>query len=196
MDSQNWTFWLTIASLIGMAFLVPGVAIRQVVRMTRKINGLSTLMQQAHQLAYLKLTPAWETGAAILAQGGLLLLGVGLLGAAISMLFVSGQVAYGPVALLGGSGVLCLAWLGIPLKKYREARLLDKEGVAAATPLLACFAGAEGGDTAFYVAYELPGVGPIRHPVADRMVRRMKAGDPITVVYHPQNPRLFRPRWR
>ncbi|HNT76716.1 MAG TPA: hypothetical protein PKH77_17035 [Anaerolineae bacterium] len=74
MDSQNWTLWLTIASLIGMACFVPAVATRQVVRMTRKINGRSTLMQQAHQLAYLKLTPAWETGAAIFAQGGLLLL--------------------------------------------------------------------------------------------------------------------------
>ncbi|HNT76715.1 MAG TPA: hypothetical protein PKH77_17030 [Anaerolineae bacterium] len=118
------------------------------------------------------------------------------MGAAISRLFVPGQVAYGPVVLPGGSGVLCLALLGIPLKKYREARRLDREGIAATVPLLACFEGAEGGDTAFYVAYELPGVGAIRHPVAYRMVRRMKVGDPMTVVYHPQNARLFRPRWR
>jgi hypothetical protein len=68
MDSQHWALWVTLVGLAVMAFLIPTVAIRRVVRVTRKINGLSTLMQQAHQLTYLKLTPVWSTSAAIFVQ--------------------------------------------------------------------------------------------------------------------------------
>lgn len=188
-------FWLTLASLAGMALLIPGVALRRVVCLTRKINGLSTLMQQAHQLTYCKLTPAWETGKAIFVQGGLLLLGTGLLGAALYGLTTSATRPDWPTILLGGSGLLCIALLKPLFEKYQVARRLDREGVTVTTPLLACFEGAADGDTAFYVAYELPGVGLIRHRVAYRIFRRLKAGDAITVTYLSHHPRTFRPRW-
>ncbi|HNT77938.1 MAG TPA: hypothetical protein PKH77_23230 [Anaerolineae bacterium] len=196
MDSQHWVLWLTLVGLVVMAFLIPTVAIRRVVRVTRKINGLSTLMQQAHQLTYLKLTPVWSTSAAIFVQGVLGLLGTGLIGAAIYVRSVSNVALYWPLILLGSGGLLGIALVKNPFEKFREARRLDREGVAVTTPLLACFEGAADGDMTFYVAYALPGVGPIRHPVAYRIFKRVKAGDPITVVYHPQSPRLFRPRWR
>lgn len=196
MDSQDWTLWLTLAGLTSMAFLIPGVVLRRVVRITRKINGLATLMQQAHQLTYLKLTPVWQTSKALWVQGVLGLLGIGGVGAAIYILAISNKALDGPMLLLGGSGLLCVALVKTPFEKYQAARRLDREGVTGTVPLLACFAGAADDDTAFYVAYELPGIGPICHPVAYRIFRRVRVGDALTVTYLPQQPRLFRPCWR
>jgi hypothetical protein len=121
-------------------------------------------------------------------SGVLGLLGTGLIGAAIYVRSVSNAALYWPLILLGSGGLLGIALVKNPFEKFREARRLDREGVTVTTPLLACFEGAADGDMTFYVAYTLPGVGPICHPVTDRIFKRVKAGDPITVVYHPKAP--------
>ena len=111
-------------------------------------------------------------------------------------LYTPGKVIYWPVILLGGTGLLCMALSWLPFRKYREARFLDEVGVTATTHLLARFEDSNDGGMSYYIAYHLPGIGPIRHTVAYRIFKRVSIGDGITVIYLPDNSRVFRPCWR
>jgi hypothetical protein len=209
MNTEAIMIGSMVATLIGMALLVPFVAIRRVLRMTRKISGVQELIQRAQQkVMYSELTPVWETGTAIFVQVVLLLLGVGLLCAAglvyqrnlreAQLLFNEGVTATAnwPVILLGGGGLLCMSLSWFPFKKYREARVLDREGVTTTTLLLACFEDSNDDGTSYYVVYELPRLGSICHTVAYKIFKRVNIGDNITIIYLPNNPRIFRPCWR
>lgn len=286
MNTEDIMIGLLVAAFIGMAPLIPFVAIRRVQRITRKSSDLRGSVQQASQKGmYSELTPVWKTGTAIFVQVVLLLLGVGLLCAAwfvcqrslrdaqlllnegitttarvadkylyssearntyyvvyaftamgdgqrtdirrkvevredvynrleyggsveiiyarsapnvtqIHALYTPGKVTFWPVILLGGSGLLCMSLSWFPNKKCRKARLLDREGVTTTTPLLARFEDSNDDGMSYYVAYHLPRIGTIRHTVAYRTFKRVNIGDSITVIYLPNDPRIFRPYWR
>ncbi len=113
----------------------------------------------------------------------------------IRALYTPGKVEYWWIIVLGGLGLMCwlVAW-GMS-KNHANARQLDDQGMPIVTRLLDLYKEESSDSTSYYVAYELPGVGPIRHAVDERVFVRLKVGDTIRLVYLPDRPKVFRPQW-
>ncbi|MBN2005823.1 MAG: hypothetical protein JXA21_20870 [Anaerolineae bacterium] len=114
----------------------------------------------------------------------------------IRALYTPGKVEYWWMICLGGAGVLCLLFAWMLHGIYRNASHLDSEGVRATTLLLDRFEHSDSDSTSYYVAYDLPGVGPIRHSVEKGIYDWLVIGDTVNLVYLPDNPKIFRPLWR
>ncbi len=110
--------------------------------------------------------------------------------------YVPGKVQYWPILALGGGGVVCLLLVVFYAGGYIRARRLARHGVAATVTVVDTFEYAGGESTDYYVAYELPGLGPVRHQVDLGRFKRVKVGDTLTVVYLPENPKIFQPVWK
>ncbi len=113
----------------------------------------------------------------------------------IRALYTPGKIKYWWLIFLGGAGGLCLLFAWIVLGIYRNANRLDEEGMSTTTVLLDCFEHSDSDNTAYYLVYDLPGVGPIRHIVEKRVYNRLTIGDTFSLVYLPDNPKIFRPLW-
>ncbi|HNT75068.1 MAG TPA: DUF3592 domain-containing protein [Anaerolineae bacterium] len=113
----------------------------------------------------------------------------------IRAMYTPGKVAYWPLILLGGLGALCLFFAWLLFGTYRNARRLDEEGLTTSVVLVDCFEHSDSDSTSYYVAYELPGGGPIRHTVEKKIYDRLSAGQTFRLAYLPDNPKIFRPLW-
>lgn len=113
----------------------------------------------------------------------------------IRALYTPGQVEYWRLLVPGGLGLCCwlLAWDFF--RHYRNARQLDGEGITTTVRLLDCYKEESSDSISYYVAYELPGVGPIRHTVDKQLYTGLQAGDAVKLVYLPARPKIFRPQW-
>ncbi len=113
----------------------------------------------------------------------------------IRAFYTPGKVEYWWLIGLGSLGALCLFFTWLLLGVYRNARRLDAEGLVARVTLLDCFEHSDSESTTYYVAYELPGVGPVRQGVEKKIYNRLSVGQTFNLVYLPDNPKLFRPLW-
>lgn len=115
--------------------------------------------------------------------------------ARITATYVPNQVSYWPLTLLGGVGVLLLLFLPMSFKLSGQAQRLDTEGVTVTTSIVDLYESSDSDGSSYYVAYEVPSRGHIRHGVSRGIYRRLRVGETITVRYLPDNPKLFRPVW-
>jgi hypothetical protein len=76
----------------------------------------------------------------------------------------------------------------ITVPTVRHARQLEQTGVQASTRVLFLDKHKRGAT----VGYELPGVGPIRHPISVELHDRLHVGNPILLSQLPGKPRIFR----
>lgn len=110
----------------------------------------------------------------------------------IRALYVPGKVEYWWIVFLGGAGLLSwlLAWRMFVY--YGHARRLDNEGETVTVRLLDCFKDEDSEGVAYYAAYKLPGVGPVRQAIDARTFARLRPGDPVRLIYLPDRPKTFR----
>jgi hypothetical protein len=113
----------------------------------------------------------------------------------ILALYTPGKVAYGPLIILGGLGMVVLLLMLAFYGQYRKAVRLDNEGVPANVMVLDSFKHEDSDSVSYYVAYELPGAGPVRHSVAKNVYEQLVIGDTVKIVYLPDMPKVFRPVW-
>lgn len=113
----------------------------------------------------------------------------------IRALYTPGSVVYWPLILLGGLGMLCLFFAWLLFGVYRNARRLDEEGITTSVALLDCFEHSDSDSTTYYVAYELPGGGPVRQIVEKKIYDQLSAGQTFRLTYLPDKPKVFRPLW-
>jgi len=62
--------------------------------------------------------------------------------------------------------------------------------------LVDTFEYADGESPDYYGAYKLSGLGRIRRQVDMGRFKRVKTGDTLTVVYFPENAKIFQPVWK
>lgn len=110
----------------------------------------------------------------------------------IGALYTVGKVEYWRLILLGGAGGLCVFGALMLFREQRRARRLDIEGVTTTSALLDCYESSDSESTTYYIAYDLPGVGPVRQFLEEPVYQRLKPGDKIQIVYLPDMPKLFR----
>ncbi|MBN2392562.1 MAG: hypothetical protein JXR84_17660 [Anaerolineae bacterium] len=113
----------------------------------------------------------------------------------IHALYTPGKVEYWPLIILGGVGMLILLLTLVSRGYYRKATRLDNEGMLADVLLLDCFKHEDSDSVTYYVAYELPGVGPVRHSVSKKVYEQLIIGETIRIAYLPDMPKVFRPLW-
>jgi hypothetical protein len=113
----------------------------------------------------------------------------------IRALYTPGRVEYWPIVIFGGLGLTCCLLSWALFKDYRTAQRLDDEGVPTTTPLLDCWQEETSDSVLYYVAYTLPGVGPVRQLVEKAMYDRLHVGDAVRLVYLPDRPKTFRVQW-
>ncbi len=113
----------------------------------------------------------------------------------IHAFYTPGKIEYWWLIGLGSLGALCLFFTWLLFGVYRNARRLDAEGMSARVTLLDCFEHSDSDSTTYYLAYELPGVGPVRQVVEKKIYDRLSVGQSFSLIYLPDNPKLFRPLW-
>lgn len=103
-----------------------------------------------------------------------------------------GQVRYLPLVM--GSIFSASLLLGTLYfrRQHEWALLLDAEGVMVEASLLDKYIARHKQSTTHYVAYEVPGGGPIRHGVSRQTFERLQVGQMVLVRYLPEHPNIFR----
>jgi len=115
--------------------------------------------------------------------------------ARIRALYVPGKIEYWYLLGLGGGGLVSWSIACLALGQHRRARRLDEEGMPITVSVLDLYEKADSEGTSYYVAYELPDVGPIRHTISRKRYAQLRVGDPIRLVYLPDRPKTFRVQW-
>jgi len=113
----------------------------------------------------------------------------------IYALYAPGKVEYLPLLILGGLGTLVLLLMLAFFGQYRKAVRLDNDGVPVNVVVLDSFKHEDSDSVSYYVAYELPGTGPVRQSVTKKIYEQVVIGDTIKIVYLPDTPKVFRPLW-
>jgi hypothetical protein len=114
----------------------------------------------------------------------------------INAFYTPGRIQYWWLIGASGTGVLCLGITWSLLGAYRQARRLDKEGITTAAVVLDRFEYSDTESITYYVAYALPGAGPIRHPVEKGVYDRLSVGQTFNLAYLSDKPKVFRPLWK
>ncbi len=109
--------------------------------------------------------------------------------------YIPGDVSYLPIFLGGIMGLVDVLLASAAYRRFQNAVRLDAEGIPATATVLDLFATSDENSTTYYVAYTLPDGQQIRHSIRPALYKQLHVGDPIQLVYLPDNPRLFRPEW-
>ncbi|MBN1580521.1 MAG: DUF3592 domain-containing protein [Anaerolineae bacterium] len=115
--------------------------------------------------------------------------------ARIQAQYVPGRAEYWPIILSGALGLFCLLLVAVFRRQHQNATRLDAEGITTTVTLIDRLESSDSDGTTYYLAYTVPGLGPIRQVVIKHTYDRLHNGDAIRLIYLLDNPQVFRTLW-